>query len=63
MGFHAQGRSTGIDGGSTKADLLYQLGQSRWAIDAEVFQTITTDSHLKRPSVHQDSDQALVVLI
>jgi hypothetical protein len=41
---------------------VYQLGQSRWAIDTEVFQTITTDSHLKHPSVHQGHDRALVML-
>ena len=39
---------------------LYQLGRSRWSIDTQAFQTITTDCHLKRPSVHQDV--ALVVL-
>jgi hypothetical protein len=39
---------------------LHQLGRSRWKIDAQVFQTITTDSHLKKPSAHQS--QALVVL-
>ena len=39
---------------------LHQLGRSRWRIDAQVFQTITTDSHLKKPSAHQS--QALVVL-
>ncbi len=42
---------------------IYQLGQSRWAIDSEVFQTITVDSHLKHPSVHQGHDCALVMLI
>jgi hypothetical protein len=41
---------------------IYQLGQSRWAIDAEVFQTITTDCHLKHPSVHHGHDRALVML-
>lgn len=39
---------------------LHQLGRSRWKIDAQVFQTITSDSHLKKPSAHQS--QALVVL-
>lgn len=39
---------------------LHQLGRSRWKIDAQVFQTITTDAHLKKPSAHQS--QALVVL-
>ena len=39
---------------------IYQLGRSRWRIDAEVFQTLTNDCHLKRPAVHQST--ALVVL-
>jgi len=41
---------------------IHQLGRSRWRIDSEVFQTITTDGHLKKPSVHQQRAQALVVL-
>ena len=39
---------------------VYQLSRSRWRIDAEVFQTITNDCHLKHPAVHQST--ALVVL-
>jgi hypothetical protein len=39
---------------------IHQLGRSRWRIDTEVFQTITTDCHLKHPAVHQST--ALVVL-
>jgi hypothetical protein len=39
---------------------VYRLSRSRWRIDAEVFQTITTDCHLKHPAVHQTT--ALVVL-
>ena len=41
---------------------IHQLGRSRWSIDAEVFQTITTEGHLKKPSVHQRRGRALVVL-
>jgi Transposase DDE domain len=41
---------------------VHQLGRSRWVIDTEVFQTITTDGHLKKPSVHQGRSQALIVL-
>jgi hypothetical protein len=41
---------------------VHQLGRSRWVIDTEVFQTITTDGHLKKPSVHQGRGQALLVL-
>ncbi len=39
---------------------LHQLGRSRWRIETEVFQTLTADCHLKKPSVHQS--RALVVL-
>ena len=41
---------------------IHQLGRRRWTIDAEVFQTLTTDCHVKKPSVHQDRSRALVVL-
>jgi hypothetical protein len=41
---------------------VHQLGRSRWVIDTEVFQTITTDGHLKKPSVHQRRSQAFIVL-
>jgi Transposase DDE domain len=39
---------------------IHQLSRSRWRIDTEVFQTITTNCHLKHPAVHQTT--ALVVL-
>lgn len=42
--------------------LVERLGRSRWRIDTEVFQTLTTACALKRPSVHQNHDQALVGL-
>jgi hypothetical protein len=54
--------ASNVELGSIPSFFIYQLGKSRWTIDVEVFQTITTDSHLKYPSVHQNSDQALVVL-
>jgi hypothetical protein len=41
---------------------IEQLGRSRWRIDTEVFQTLTTSCHFKRPSVHANHDQALVTL-
>jgi hypothetical protein len=46
--------------GSIPPVFIHQLGRSRWLIDSEVFQTMTTD--LKRPSVHQDHGQALIAL-
>jgi len=52
--------ATNFDLGTIPPLFIYQLGRSRWRIDAEVFQTITTDCHLKHPAVHQST--ALVVL-
>jgi hypothetical protein len=51
---------TNIDLGAIPPLFVYQLGRSRWRIDTEVFQTLTTDCHLKHPAVHQTT--ALVVL-
>jgi Transposase DDE domain len=48
--------------GSIPPLFLHQVGRSRWSIDVEVFQTITTEGHLKKPSVHQRRGRALVVL-
>jgi hypothetical protein len=52
--------TTNFQLGSISPRFLHQLGRSRWRIDTEVFQTITTDSHLKHPAVHRST--ALVVL-
>jgi len=52
--------ATNFELGSISPLFVYQLGRSRWRIDVEVFQTITTDCHLKHPAVHQTT--ALVVL-
>ena len=52
--------ATNFDLGTIPPLFISQLGRSRWRIDAEVFQTITTDGHLKHPAVHQST--ALVVL-
>ena len=52
--------ATNLELGSIPPRFLHELGRSRWRIDTEVFQTLTTQAHLKRPSVHQP--RALVVL-
>lgn len=52
--------ATNFELGSIAPLFIHQLGRSRWRIDTEVFQTITTDCHLKHPAVHQTT--ALVVL-
>ncbi len=41
---------------------IHQIGRSRWGIESPLFQTMTTDCHLKQASVHQSHPQALVVL-
>jgi hypothetical protein len=52
--------ATNFELGSISPLFIHQLSRSRWRIDTEVFQTITTDCHLKHPAVHQTT--ALVVL-
>lgn len=52
--------ATNVELGAIPPCFIHQLGRSRWSIDAQAFQTITTDCHLKQPSVHQSC--ALVVL-
>lgn len=55
--------ATNFELGSIPADFIHQLGRSRWRIDTEVFQTITTDCHLKQPSVHQSTALVLLTMI
>jgi len=52
--------ASNVDLGSICPEFIHQVGRSRWTIDATAFQTLTTDCHLKQPSVHQEV--ALVVL-
>jgi hypothetical protein len=52
--------ATNFQLGSVSPLFIYQFSRSRWRIDTEVFQTITTGCHLKHPAVHQTT--ALVVL-
>lgn len=52
--------ATNFELGSISPLFIHQVGRSRWRIDTEVFQTITTGCHLKHPAVHKTT--ALVVL-
>ena len=52
--------ATNFELGSISPLFIHQFSRSRWRIDTEVFQTITTDCHLKHPAVYQTT--ALVVL-
>jgi Transposase DDE domain len=54
--------ASNLELGARPVLFVHQLGRSRWVIDTEVFQTITTDGHLKKPSVHQRRSQAFIVL-
>jgi hypothetical protein len=54
--------ASNLELGSVPPLFIHQLGRSRWIIDTTVFQTMATDAHLKRPSVHQDRANALIVL-
>ena len=42
---------------------IHELARSRWRIDTEVFQTVTTDCHLKHPSVHETVALVLLTMI
>jgi len=52
--------ATNFDLGAISPLFIHEFSRSRWRIDTEIFQTITTDCHLKHPAVHQTT--ALVVL-
>lgn len=52
--------ASNLELGSIPPRFISQLGRSRWRVDTEAFQTLTTQAHLKQPSVHRTC--ALVVL-
>ena len=52
--------ATNLELGSISPAFIHQLGRSRWRVDTDAFQTLTTQAHLKQPSLHQT--WALVVL-
>jgi hypothetical protein len=54
--------ASNLELGSIPPLFIHQLGRSRWLIDSDVFQTMTTGGHLKKPSVHQDRGRALIAL-
>jgi len=55
--------ATNVNLGAIPPQFIQQLGQSRWTIDATAFQTLTTDCHLKQPSVHQDVALVMLTMI
>ena len=55
-------RKTSLKRSDSAAFSLHRLGHSRCQIDADVFQTLTTCSSLKQPSLHQGYERALLML-
>lgn len=55
--------ATNFELGSISPLFIHQFSRSRWRIDTEVFQTITTDCHLKHPAVHQTTALVLLTMI
>ncbi len=49
--------------GSIPPTFIHELGRSRWRVDTEVFQTLTTQAHLKQPSVHQTCALVMLTMI
>lgn len=54
--------ASNLELGAIPPAFIHQLGRSRWIIDTQVFQTVTTEGHLKKPSVHQGRGQAFFAL-
>ena len=52
--------ASNLELGSISPTFIHQLGRSRWRVNTDAFQTLTTQAHLKQPSVHQT--RALVAL-
>jgi len=55
--------ATNFELGSISPLFIHQFSRSRWRIDTEVFQTITTDCHLKHPAVHQTTALVMLTMI
>jgi hypothetical protein len=55
--------ATNLELGSIPPRFIHELGRSRWRVDTEVFQTLTTQAHLNQPSVHQTSALVLLTMI
>jgi hypothetical protein len=52
-----------LERGSIPPTFVHKLGRSRWRVDTETFQTLTTQAHLKPPSVPQTCALVALTLI
>ncbi len=55
--------ATNLELGPIPPCFVHELGRSRWRVDTAVFQTLTTQAHLKQPSVHQTCALVLLTMI
>jgi hypothetical protein len=55
--------ASNLELGSIPPHFIHELGRSRWRVDTQVFQTLTTQAHLKQPSVHQTCALVLLTMI
>jgi len=55
--------ASNLELGSIPPRFIHELGRSRWRVDTEVFQTLTTQAHLKQPSVHRTCALVLLTMI
>ncbi len=55
--------ATNLELGSIPPRFIYELGRRCWRVGTEVFQTLTTQAHLKPPSVHQTGALVLLTMI
>ena len=55
--------ASNLELGSIPPSFIHELGRSRWRVDTEAFQTLTTQAHLKQPSVHQTCALVLLTMI
>jgi len=55
--------ASSIDVGPSTPAFINQLGRKRWRMDSELFQTLTTDCHAKRPWVHQSTALVIITMV
>ncbi len=55
--------ASNLELGSLSPTFIHQLGRSRWRVDTDAFQTLTTQAHLKQPSVHRTCALVMLTMI
>jgi hypothetical protein len=55
--------ASNINVGAGTPAFINQLGRKRWRMDTELFQTLTTDCHAKRPWAHQSPSLIVITMV